>query len=206
LLEQTRRPRPAKEPGNTPSEKGYLYHATNLRYAIEIASSDHIDIFKPYFKDAYRDTWPDGSDEERAYFHANVNSVKRFMPKGQNKVILRVPITAGNFQQEAETGYVYSNQPVDATRARILLNDGNWMFLRIFFKRWEKQQLAADFGGRPVGDPNAQQADDLPEFMTVGGQEAMEGPLHPEYDTSEPSDPDYEQPEQRDSNYNRGHP
>lgn len=183
LLEQTsRRPRPAREPGNAPSEKGYLYHATNLRHVSEIASSDYIDVFKPYFRDAYRDTWPDGSDEERAYFHANVNSVKRFMPKGQNRVIIRVPITAGNFQQEQETGYVYSNQPVDATRARILLNDGTWMFLRIFFKRWEKPRLAADYGGRPVGDPNAQQAtDDLPEFMTIGGQEAYTGEKDVDY-------------------------
>lgn len=225
LLEQTsRRPRPARQPGNTPSERGYLYHATNLRHAKEIADTDQIEVFKPYFRDD-RDTWPDGSDEERAYFHANVNSVKRFMPKGQNKVILRVPISAGNFQQEQETGYVYSNQPVDATRARILLNDGNWMFLRIFFKRWEKTRLAADYGGRPVGDPNAQQStDDLPEFMTTGGQEAntgekdvdykpeniaAEGPLAPESDPTQARyDPELElgRTDQRQAGYNQGHP
>jgi len=39
---------------------------------------------------------------------------------------------------------------------------------------WESlDDVLEDWGGRPVGDPNAQQADTMPDYLTVGGHEGV---------------------------------
>src|SRR6185312_16133204 len=68
---------PARPTGSTPSEPGFLYHATSHERALEIAESGKLLTHKPW---DYTDQgcWPDGGEEKRSYFSPKAHVVWQF--------------------------------------------------------------------------------------------------------------------------------
>src|SRR5439155_22180116 len=70
---------PQEPSSKTPSEEGYVYHATNQDRAADIAR-EGLKISKPH---EYTDqaTWPDGATEKRNYFTKNAGRAWQFAPE-----------------------------------------------------------------------------------------------------------------------------
>ncbi len=107
---------------NLAAEDGYLYHATNVDNAQDIARSS-LNTFPPHHG-TDQTCWPDGQCEKRAYLSASANKVWMFAPEEGKSAILRVPKSAGTFKHETGTGDVYTNRPIPAKHLDILQHDG----------------------------------------------------------------------------------
>lgn len=108
-----------------PSEKGYVYHATNADRMEEIAESGKLNIHKPDFG-TDQDMWPDGSTEKRNYFTREADSAWHFAPEEGKSVILRMKEDAGIHKTESGTGDVYSKKAIKATDLEYRGEDGQW--------------------------------------------------------------------------------
>ena len=91
---------------STHSNPSYLYHATNVENAQDIAKSS-LKVFGPSHG-TDQASWPDGHHEKRAYFSAHANQVYHFAPEDGRSVILRVNRNNGTFKKELGTGDMYS--------------------------------------------------------------------------------------------------
>jgi len=168
---------PFRPSGDIPSEQGWLYHATNEEGAADIFQDGQFNVHPPWHG-TDQSSWPDGAEEPRAYFTPKARVAWQFAPEHGQSVILRVPEGSGEFRHES-TGDIYAKRPVDASNAQILASDGIWHPLKEF------SQMTEAFGGRPVGDANAQSANANPDFITpagVGGvpEEEVEPEFKPE--------------------------
>jgi|WetSurSiteA1Bulk_404760.scaffolds.fasta_scaffold00048_53 hypothetical protein len=105
------------------SEEGYMYHATNLYRANDIASGG-LKAHPPNLGTDQRE-WPDGSKEKRSYFSKNLSTVWQFAPEEGPHVVLRVHHTSHPFKRES-TGDIYSNKKIHPKHIEILHKNGSW--------------------------------------------------------------------------------
>ena len=96
---------------NVDPETGYLYHATNVPNAQDIAETGHVNVFAPdYGTD--QDMWPDASTENRSYWtQGGGKTASSFAPEGGQPVLLRTKQTP-SFKRESGTGDWYTTEPV----------------------------------------------------------------------------------------------
>jgi hypothetical protein len=108
-------------------ESGYMYHATNLERAEEIANSG----IRRHKADEFTDqtTWPDGSVERRNYFTPTAKNTWQFAPEEGMPVLLRVKQDTHPFKAERGTGDYYSVQDVPPSKIEYLSDDGRWLLL-----------------------------------------------------------------------------
>jgi 8-oxo-dGTP pyrophosphatase MutT (NUDIX family) len=104
------------------SEPGYLYHATNIENASDIARQG-MKTHKPW-EGTEQDIWPDGATEKRSYFSPKAHAIWQFAPEYGQAVALRVHSSAGKFKTESGTGDVYSRHPVPPKHIQILTQEG----------------------------------------------------------------------------------
>lgn len=106
-------------------ESGYMYHATNLERAEEIANSG----IRRHKADEFTDqtTWPDGSVERRNYFTPTAKNTWQFAPEEGMPVLLRVKQDTHPFKAERGTGDYYSVQDVPSSKIEYLSDDGRWL-------------------------------------------------------------------------------
>jgi len=110
----------------TPSQPGYVYHATNVENLHSIIESGALATHRPdYGTD--QDTWPDGSTEKRSYWNRNASVVWAFAPEESPAVILRTRETS-RFRQERTTGDTYTREKIAASELEVLTVDG-WIAL-----------------------------------------------------------------------------
>jgi hypothetical protein len=103
------------------SEPGYLYHATNVERANEIAAS-RMKLHEPWeFTD--QGAWPDGSVKPRAYFSPRAQSTAAFAPEEGPSVVLRTP-EGKNFRRESGTGDVVTERPISSRNLEIATPTG----------------------------------------------------------------------------------
>jgi hypothetical protein len=107
-----------------PHQPGYVYHATNLERAHDIAQSGKLDVHKPSYG-TDQEVWPDGTTEKRSYFSKNAASVWHFAPEEGKPVILRTVHDPAIHKTES-TGDIYATKKVPAERLEILGNDKQW--------------------------------------------------------------------------------
>lgn len=132
----------------TPSDEGYLYHATNLERAREIAGGE-LRPHEPWdFTD--QDAWPDGATEPRSYFSPRADMVHHFAPDEGEPVVLRARRDAAPFRSERHTGDIYSNQPVRAGDLEIMGEGNLWVPLAQAMGRG-----AGDTGASSLRPPTA---------------------------------------------------
>lgn len=114
---------PSHEINNLTTEEGYVYHATNLNNAYDIAESSLLTHGPSYGTD--QSEWPDGSREKRSYFSRNASVISSFAPEHGNPVALRIKDGA-HFKTEAYTHDVYTNKKIPARSIEYWGADGNW--------------------------------------------------------------------------------
>lgn len=109
----------------SPSEPGFVYHATNTDRAYDIAREG----LKPHRPWQYTDqsSWPDGGTEGRVYFTPHAGSAWQFAPEEGTSVLLRVPSTVAKFGDG--TGDRFARRAVPTTKIEIMTTDG-WEPLR----------------------------------------------------------------------------
>lgn len=130
----------ARASKDIPSDPNYVYHATNLERAQDIAD-DKLRTFKPSdFTD--QDMWPDGSVEKRAYFSAAADSVADFAPEEGQSVVLRVRRDAVPVKVERGTGDIYTTRTIGARNIEALTEDGTWVPLKDAFTQPRGQAMA----------------------------------------------------------------
>jgi len=109
-------------------DPNYVYHATNVERANDIAESGKLSLFKPGdFTD--QATWPDGSTAKRNYFTSTAQNTWQFAPEEGQSVLLRINKNDHPFKQES-TGDIYSNKEVPADKIQYLSDDGKWLGLK----------------------------------------------------------------------------
>ena len=111
---------PISPDGSTPSDEGFIYHATNQERAYDIAK-EGLNTHEPWdFTD--QEEWPDGTTERRSYFAPRASSVWAFAPEEGKPVILRTRMTK-EIKREG-TGDLYTTKKLPANRFEILTTDG----------------------------------------------------------------------------------
>lgn len=113
--------RPTRE---TPSDEGYVYHATNDARAADIAREGLLTHLPHEHTD--QECWPDGSIEKRNYHSRNAGSVWAFAPEWGRAVVLRTKLGDHPFRRESGTGDIYSTRKIPASKLEIGLADGSW--------------------------------------------------------------------------------
>jgi len=117
--------RPHEPTSKTPSEPGYVYHATNDWSAHDIAHAGHLETHSPSHG-TNQSTWPDGSTEKRSYWSKQAGLVHSFAPEGGGgPVILRTP-HRDHFKTERGTGDIVTTKPVHADHIEIRHENGSW--------------------------------------------------------------------------------
>ena len=132
-------------------DPGYVYHATSQEAAGDITEGGLLTFGPSHGTD--QDTWPDGSDKDRAYFATSPATAYGFAPESGKKVLLRVP-RLDSMEDESGTGDVVSHSPVDASKLEALGSDGVWVPLRRTpsspsFDKWFEDSQVVDGNGRP---------------------------------------------------------
>lgn len=107
--------------GETKTEPGYVYHATNQERAGDIAESGSLDTFPPDFG-TEQNAWPDGETRKRSYWSERANNVWQFAPTEGKPVVLRSKRSAA-FRRES-TGDIYTYKKVPASSIEILTDQG----------------------------------------------------------------------------------
>lgn len=107
------------------AEPEYMYHATNEYNAQDI--KDHGSLVPNAFDyGTDQGSWPDGSNEDRSYWHHDPKVTESFHPEDGNPVLLRAPKHVAPFGQERGTGDSYSTHPVDARHLEVHSGGGQW--------------------------------------------------------------------------------
>jgi hypothetical protein len=93
-----------------PGEIGYVYHATNVPNAAEIAQSGRVNTFPPDYG-TEQSMWPDRGIENRSYWTQGGGGASIFAPEGGPPVLLRTKQTP-QFRRESGTGDFFTREPV----------------------------------------------------------------------------------------------
>ena len=110
------------------SDPNYVYHATNVERANDIAEGGKLNTHKPHeFTD--QEVWPDGKTEKRNYFTSDAKNTWQFAPEEGKPVLLRVKKEDHPFKREI-TGDIYSTKPVDASKIEYLNSNNQWTTLK----------------------------------------------------------------------------
>jgi len=111
---------PVSPDASTPSNPGYVYHATNDERVHDIAREG----LKPHrpWEFTEQDAWPDGGTEPRVYFTPRAGSAWQFAPEEGRSVLLRVPAMVA--QRGDGTGDRFARKKVPASNIEILTTDG----------------------------------------------------------------------------------
>lgn len=105
----------------TESDVDYIYHATNMERAFDIAQ-EGLKPHRPWeFTD--QETWPDGGTERRVYFSRDLDSIWAFAPEEGRPVALRVPVDAVVLRGDG-TGDVFARKRVPSDVIEFLCDDG----------------------------------------------------------------------------------
>ena len=108
---------------DVPSDDAFLYHATSLERAYDIAVEGLATHGPSWGTD--QDVWPDGSTERRSYWNPLANLTWMFSPEGE-PVILRAPRDAVAFRRERGTGDFYARKKIPAEHLEIVDAEGRW--------------------------------------------------------------------------------
>ena len=108
---------------DVPSDDAFLYHATSLERATDIAVEGLVTRGPSWGTD--QDAWPDGSTERRSYWISKARLAWSFAPEGE-PVILRVLKTAAAFKREHGTGDFYARKKIHAEHLEIVDAEGRW--------------------------------------------------------------------------------
>ncbi len=107
---------------DTPSEEGYVYHASNRDRVHEIVESKKLETFKPdYGTD--QSLWPDGSTRKRSYWSNSASKVWSFAPEEGKPVILRSK-KGDHFKDESGTYDIYTENKIPTSELEILTDEG----------------------------------------------------------------------------------
>lgn len=107
----------------TPSEEGFVYHATNEDGLQGIVEAGHVKTFRPWHGTDQRE-WPDGSTEKRSYWSKHAGHVWQFAPEDGNPVIIRTRLS-DRLRRET-TGDYYSTKKIPASDVEVMTDDGEW--------------------------------------------------------------------------------
>ena len=108
------------------SSPDYVYHATNMERAFDIAS-EGLKPHRPWeFTD--QETWPDGGTERRVYFSRDLGAIWAFAPEEGQPAALRVPVDTVVLRGDG-TGDVFARKRVPAGAIEIL-HENSWLRLR----------------------------------------------------------------------------
>ena len=104
---------------STPSEEGYVYHATNRDRAVDIAREG----LKPHRPWEFTDqrVWPDGGAGPRVYFTPRAHVAWSFAPEEGEPVLLRTRFPT---ERESGTGDRFARARVPAKHLDILTTAG----------------------------------------------------------------------------------
>lgn len=108
---------------STPSEPGYLYHATVVHRAHDIAQSGGVRTHRPNFG-TEQDVWPDGSTEKRSYWTARAGVAHSFVPEDGEPALLRARDVDVGAKRERGTGDMVATKRVPAAKVEILTDEG----------------------------------------------------------------------------------
>lgn len=115
---------PLRPDEKTPSEPGYVYHATNESRALDISQQGLL-THKPW-EHTEQDMWPDGGVDKRSYHSPKAHVVWAFAPQEGKPVILRTHQSKHAFKAEEGTGDVYTKKPIHPQHLEIGMADGSW--------------------------------------------------------------------------------
>ena len=115
-------PRRVDGPGLGTGDPAYVYHATNASNLEDIKSSGLNTHRAHEFTD--QSTWPDGSQQKRAYFGAEPEHLWQFAPEEGTPVILRTKRTAA--VKRESTGDLYKTSSTPASELEFLGDDNQW--------------------------------------------------------------------------------
>lgn len=111
--------------GPAESDSNYVYHATNMDRAHDIAE-EGLKRHKPGdFTD--QDVWPDGSREKRNYATPTAQNTWQFAPEGGTPTLLRIRKDAHPFKNESGTGDLYSTKDIPPEAIEYQHDDGRWL-------------------------------------------------------------------------------
>lgn len=116
--------KPLRPSGDTRTDPGFAYHATNEERACDIARGGLRTHGPSYGTD--QDAWPDGSREKRSYHAERASVVHSFAPEEGPAVILRARRDAHPFQEERTTRDLYTKKTIPASKLEIGLDDETW--------------------------------------------------------------------------------
>lgn len=155
-------------------EPGFVYHATNVERAQDIASSA-LQTHGPSYG-TEQSAWPDGSTERRSYWTAGGGRVATsFAPENGKPVLLRTRQDV-RFKRES-TGDIYTKKTIAASDLEMLHADG-WKALHLTtasfdeasHPRDEKGQFAVSRGWHLTDNPNfVPDPTQRPEMNSLGG-------------------------------------
>jgi hypothetical protein len=106
----------------------YLYHATNVENAGEIAGGG-LETHDPSFG-TDQEEWPDGKTERRSYFIDTPAKAYSFAPENGQPVLLRVRRDSANFKRES-TGDYYTKEKIAADKLSGVTSDKTWVPLAL---------------------------------------------------------------------------
>ena len=167
-------PNPGSFDQDTPSDEGYVYHATTLDRANGIHHGG-LQTHRPWYG-TDQGAWPDGSTERRAYFTPRASSAAQFSPEGDKPILLRVHGTKHAFKRET-TGDLYTTKPVHPRHLEALDSEGAWRPLQHFFP--ERSRLLKP--KPPSATEQYQQADGQPERYVEHPATNPDHPDHPAF-------------------------
>jgi hypothetical protein len=142
------------------NDPDYVYHATNMERARDIAAEGKLNTHRPGdFTD--QNMWPDGATQKRNYF--SQGNPWMFAPEDGAPTILRIRKSEHPFQSEKYTNDVYSTKPVPSSKIEYLDQSGSWNPLQPQpIPQPPFMQAAARKGPPVMGDVAAQPALTLP--------------------------------------------
>lgn len=114
-----------KPTGKDETEPGYVYHATNVERAHDIADAGHLNVHRPWHGTDQRE-WPDGATEKRAYFSRKAHIVHSFAPEEGHSAVLRVRDAAHPFKDARGTGDTYATKKIPAKHIEVRHAEGAW--------------------------------------------------------------------------------
>jgi len=106
------------------ADPDYVYHATNIENAHDIAESGRLRVHGPSYG-TEQSAWPDGSREKRSYFTRDPQIARSFYPAEGKMALLRFHRMVASFRRES-TGDIYSRDPISAREAEIYVGGGRW--------------------------------------------------------------------------------
>jgi hypothetical protein len=136
---RARWPGPGRPDARTPSEPGFLYHATNEEALSDIAAGG-LRTHRPWYGTDQR-VWPDGGRERRAYFTEQAGFAWQFAPEHGRPALLRARAEKVATRRES------TSDPITRSRVKpgvleVLGADGQWYPLDVMHPANARRRMA----------------------------------------------------------------